>query len=269
METLPKLQEYVNLITQLFAQFEQQRLANKEWKQGRPFTYTEQVFIVFFLLMQFRKIYEFKAQYRWLVTHDDMLELLGWATAPHRTTISRRYKALYETIQDFTLFISEYATEVDSEQFSRQHLLEDKSLFKAAGTVWHQSDRKNGHIPEKLRNLDTDATWSKSGYHGWVYGYGLHLTCNQHGFPCLIQVETASVSESEIIDLKATIILNEIQPETLAADNGYFQAMRIRNWAKRGAHSSHPCYQMGQGPLCQGLSSIYQTAYSSRTFMAT
>ncbi len=35
-----------------------------------------------------------------------------------------------------------------------------------------------GRIPEKLRHLDADATWSKSTYHGWVYGYGIHLTGN-------------------------------------------------------------------------------------------
>jgi hypothetical protein len=53
-----------------------------------------------------------------------------------------------------------------------------------------------------LRNLDRDATWSKSGYHGWVYGYSLHLSCNRAGFPKLAQVETASVDESAVFEQK-------------------------------------------------------------------
>lgn len=66
---------------------------------------------------------------------------------------------LYEVMQAFVLFIGQYASSLD-EQFSTAHLVEDKSLFKALGAVWHQSDRQEGRIPEKLRKLDTDASWS-------------------------------------------------------------------------------------------------------------
>lgn len=246
METVPTLTDYVNLIIQLFRQFEQYRQAKGESKHGAPFTYAEEMFIIFFLLMQFRSIHHFKAQHRWLTRHPEILELLGWAKVPHRTTISRRYKDLYETLQEFVQFISDYAVDLD-ECFSREHLLEDKSLFKALGPVWHQSDRKENRIPEKLRHLDTDATWSKSGYHGWVYGFGLHMTCNDAAFPCLIQVETASVSESEVIDQKAPILLEAIQPTTLSADNSYAKASRIRKWAKQGVTLLSPAYKWVNG----------------------
>lgn len=246
MEAIPTLTDYVTLIIQLFRQFEQDRQAKGKGKQGAPFTYAEEMFIIFFLLMQFRRLYQFKAQHRWLSRHPEMLELLGWAQVPHRTTISRRYKELYETVQDFVLFISAYASELDA-CFSREHLVEDKSLFKALGSVWHQSDRKEGRIPEKLRHLDTDATWSKSGYHGWVYGYGLHMTCNDAAFPCLLQVETASVSETEVIDQKAPILLAQIQPATLSGDNSYAKASRIRNWAKQGVALLSPAYNWVNG----------------------
>lgn len=246
MEAIPTLSDYVTLIIQLFRQFEQYRKANGNSKQGAPFTYTEEMFIIFFLLMQFRRIHQFKAQHRWLTRHPEMLKLLGWAQVPHRTTISRRYKDLYETVQEFVLFISEYASELD-ECFSREHLVEDKSLFKALGPVWHQSDRREGRIPEKLRHLDTDATWSKSGYHGWVYGFGLHVTCNDAAFPCLLQVETAAVSEAEVIEQKAPILLEQIQPATLSGDNSYAKASRIRQWAKRGVILLSPAYNWLHG----------------------
>ena len=164
--------------------------------------------------------------------------------------MSRRYKRLYAVVQEFILFIAQYAPEL-SERLSQAHLVEDKSLFKALGPVWHQSDRKAGRIPEKLRNLDTDATWSKSAYHGWVYGYGLHMTCNEEAFPVMIQVETATVSESEVLDEKAPVILERLLPQTLAADNAYTKAMRIRKWAKRGVALLTPALKWTKGRFAQ------------------
>ena len=70
----------------------------------------------------------------------------------------------------------------------------------------HPQYRKANRVPERLRRLDTDASWSKSAYHGWVYGYGVHLTCSLAGFPKLVQVETGSVSESQVIDEKEAIL---------------------------------------------------------------
>lgn len=250
MAETPVLTDYVSLIITLFGLFKQYRSERQGPKPGRPFTYTEETFIIFFMLMQFRQIYAFKAQWRWLNKHPDVLEMLAWATVPDRTTISRRYKALYAVVQEFVLFIGEYAPKLDK-QFSQAHLVEDQSLFKALGPVWHQSDRKEGRIPEKLRKLDTDATWSKSGYHGWVYGYGLHATCNENAFPAMLQVETAAVSESEVLDHKEAVILERLQPQTLAADNAYTKAMRIRRWAQRGVALLTPALKWVKGRFAQ------------------
>lgn len=249
MAEAPSLTDYVSLIISLFELFKQYR-REQEAKPGRPFTYAEEMFIIFFLLMQFRQIHTFKAQWRWLTKHPDILELLGWTSVPHRTTMSRRDKALYEVVQEFVLFIGQYAPELD-EQFSQSHLVEDKSLFKALGPVWHQSDRQAGRIPEKLRKLDTDATWSKSGYHGWVYGYGLHITCNEEAFPATVQVETAAVSESEVLDQKAETILAKLQPQTLAADDAYTKATRLRRWAQRGVTLLTPALTWLNGRFAQ------------------
>ena len=144
---------------------------------------------------------------------------------------ARRYKALYEVIEALVLFIGQYAADL-SEQFNLTHLVADKSLFKAQGPVWHQVDRKAKKVPKHLRNLDTDATWSKSGYHGWVYGYGLHIICTQDAFPTLMTVQSASVSESFVIDKKASEVLTHLSPQTLTADDAYTQSGRIRRWAK-------------------------------------
>ena len=72
------------------------------------------------------------------------------------------------------------------------------------------------------------ASWRKSAYHGWVYGYSLHLSCNRAGFPKLAQIETASISESEVLEQKQAALFAFL-PEAIVGDNAYFKALRIRS----------------------------------------
>jgi hypothetical protein len=53
----------------------------------------------------------------------------------------------------------------------------DGRMYEALGPKWHQKQRKAGVIPRRLRNLDEESAWSKSGYRGWVQGYRLVLQC--------------------------------------------------------------------------------------------
>jgi hypothetical protein len=114
--------------------------------------------IVFFLMMHQHRLFHFKAQHRWLKRHREMDKVFGFTKGPHRSTLSRRYKTLYPIVKDFIAFVGQYAEDLDP-RFTSQNLYTDKSLFKAQGLVWHQADRKAGRIPEKLRHLDTDASW--------------------------------------------------------------------------------------------------------------
>ena len=241
---MPTLTDYVQTLFTLFDHFMQAQTPTR--KRGGSFLYANKTLIVFFIMMQFRSIFAFKAQHRWLERHPELWPLLALKALPHRTTLSRRYKKLYQTLQDFLAFLADYATDLDP-VFSNQHLVEDKSLFRALGPVWHQRDRKAGRIPAKLRHLDTDATWSKSAYQGWVYGYGVHVTCNEAAFPTLVQVETASVSEGGVLDGKAAYLFNVICPETLSGDNGYAKATRIRSWARHGVALITPAVKWVKG----------------------
>lgn len=246
----PAFANYVDLIFTLFALFLQQQSVRPH--RGHPFAYSHLTFIVFFTIMQFRRITPFKAQHRWRLTHPDWQQVLGFAGVPHRTTLSRRYKRLYPVLQDFIAFLGQYAEDLDP-AFESRALYEDKSLFKAQGPLWHQSDRLAGHIPAGLRHLDTDATWSKSAYHGWVYGYGLHVTNNRIGFPQLVQVETAAVAESQVLDAKEAHILYVLAPNTLTTDDSYTQARRVRRWAQAGVVLLTPALKWTTGR--------YATAY--------
>ena len=240
----PTFADYVELLFTLFERFWHHEAARSH--RGRPFVYQHKALIVFFVVMQQRRIFHFKAQHRWLQHHPDLRQHMGLHMVPNRTTLSRRYKDLYPVLQDFIAFLGQYAEDLDP-QFTSQDLYTDKSLFKAQGPVWHQSDRQAGRIPEKLRHLDTDASWSKSGYHGWVYGYGLHLVDNRVGFPKWVQIETAAVAESDIIDQQAPHLIRHFRPETVTTDNSYAKARRIRQWAQQGVVLLSPAVKWVKG----------------------
>lgn len=242
----PRLADYVHRLCTLFERFVQ---THPSYESGL-YTYDNQRMVVLFVFFQFRRIWHFKAQHRWLEKHPEIVKWLGWERVPHRTTLSRRYKQSYTVVQAFVQFIGQDAAALDT-RLRPSHLVEDKSLFKAAGPVWHQSDRKAGRIPAKLRNLDTDASWTKSGYHGWVYGYGLHLTCNEDAFPALLQVETGAVAETTVLNDKEPCLLQQLQPTTLTADNSYAQAMRIRRWASAGVALLTPATKWRMGRYAQ------------------
>ena len=259
----PTLTDYVNMLCNLIDRFMAHHLefANKEIY----YTYKHKVLIVFFMLMQFRGIYQFKAQRRWLENHPKELEIIGFGTIPHRSTLSRRYKQAYPLINELIAFIGKDLQQLD-EAFAHELLFEDKSLFKAKGPVWHQSDRQENHIPAKLRNLDKDAAWGKSGYQGWVYGYGLHMTNNQCAFPKLVVVESANISEKEVVKDKEQHILSRLKPIFFTTDNGYFSAMRIRNWAKKGVALITPAVKWVKGKYAKAYHLFIEKPYIKELF---
>ncbi len=60
----------------------------------------------------------------------------------------------------------------------------DSTVLRANGGVWHKKDREHGSVPHT--SMDTEAAWTKSGWHGWVYGWTLHLRSPRSrasGFP--------------------------------------------------------------------------------------
>jgi hypothetical protein len=239
----PARADYVRVYFTLFTNFQQER--EQVVHYGHPFEYADQVLIVLFTMLSVRRITSFKAQHRWLMHHLHIAIPLGFEQIPHRITLSRRYKALYPILQAFIAFVGRWA-ETLQPQFGSRVLIEDASLFKAHGPVWHQSDRLVGRVPEKLRNLDQEASWRKSAYHGWVYGYSLHLTCNRSGFPKLAQVETASIAESQVLEQKKETLF-ALDPQALAADNAYFKAMRVRQWAAEGVILLTPAAKWQKG----------------------
>lgn len=226
----PNKDDYITFLLNRVDEFQNAQPKTKQ--QGHPFDYEDRSLICFFATMILKRCFAFKAMNRWLKCNPDEALKFGFSDIPSRSTLSRRFKALYEVIKQFVKFIGQWSSPL-GEEFQTEVIYEDKSLFKAKGSIWHKTDMQNNHIPEKLRDLDTEATWSKSAYHGWVYGYGLHTTCTSSGFPVLFEADTASVSEHEVIELKEEDILS-MNTGYLVADDGYTDFDKIRDYAQKG-----------------------------------
>jgi hypothetical protein len=95
----------------------------------------------------------------------------------------------------------------------------DSTVLRAHGGVWHKKDREAGVVPHT--SIDTEAHWTKSGWHGWVYGWKLHLVTTAAGvwLPLAAALTPANVDDAEM----ALVLLDEVPAEVrfLLGDQHY------------------------------------------------
>ena len=74
----------------------------------------------------------------------------------------------------------------------------DSTVLRARGGVWHKKDREAGIVP--YTSIDTEAHWTKSGWHGWVYGWKLHIvtTVAAVWIPLAAELTAANAADNEI-----------------------------------------------------------------------
>jgi hypothetical protein len=74
----------------------------------------------------------------------------------------------------------------------------DSTVLRARGGVWHKKDREAGVVPHT--SIDTEAHWTKSGWHGWVYGWKLHIitTVAAVWIPLAAELTAANAADSEV-----------------------------------------------------------------------
>jgi len=73
----------------------------------------------------------------------------------------------------------------------------DSTVLRARGGVWHKKHRDAGVVPHS--SIDTEAGWTKSGWHGWVYGWKLHLVTTVAGvwIPLAAELTPATTADNE------------------------------------------------------------------------
>jgi hypothetical protein len=74
----------------------------------------------------------------------------------------------------------------------------DSTTLAACGGVWHKKHREQGVVPHT--RIDTEAHWTKSGWHGWVYGWKLHLATSGAGvwIPLAATLTPANTADNEM-----------------------------------------------------------------------
>jgi hypothetical protein len=84
----------------------------------------------------------------------------------------------------------------------------DSTILRARGGVWHKKDREAGIVPHT--SIDTEAHWTKSGWHGWVYGWKLHLVTPVAAvwIPLAAELTPANTADNE----PAPRLLDEVPP---------------------------------------------------------
>ncbi|HEV7376935.1 MAG TPA: hypothetical protein VGN95_19620 [Pyrinomonadaceae bacterium] len=111
----------------------------------------------------------------------------------------------------------------------------DGRMYEARGPKWHKQDRQAGRIPPRLRNVDTQSAWFKSGYRGWVQGYRLVLQglVFPHPVPLFATWQPNSRGEATIM---AEALCEKQMPITsvLLGDTTFGSAALTKAYAEQG-----------------------------------
>jgi len=173
--------------------------------RGRPKVYSDRLFLKALMIMMIKhlsKVYEFlcvleqptaeMCTLRRLLTTED-------GRFPSRRTFERRLKSMPETLPAQIACLGRKLVE-SIEPWARcgRAAALDSTLLRARGGVWHKKDREKGEVPHT--SIDTQAHWGKSGWHGWVYGWKLHIACTVAGvwIPLAARLTPANAADSGV-----------------------------------------------------------------------
>jgi len=172
-------------------------------KRGRPVMYPEKLFLKALLIMivkHLHKVHELLSvlneptfemqQVRSLLTENGRY--------PTRRTWERRLKGLPASLPAQIGCFGRYLVELIAPWAScGRAVAVDSTVLRSNGGVWHKKDREKGEVPHS--SIDTEAHWTKSGWHGWVYGWKLHIACAVASvwIPLSAQLTSANEADNE------------------------------------------------------------------------
>jgi hypothetical protein len=145
--------------------------------RGRPYLYSEKLFMKALVIMIVRRLHrvgELLAVLEEPTSEMRMVRelLCEEGRFPSRRTFQRRLKALPATLPEQIGCLGRHLVGLLGpwEKTGRAVAL-DSTTLRAKGGVWHKKDKEAGRVPHS--SIDTEAGWTKSGWHGWVYGWKL------------------------------------------------------------------------------------------------
>ena len=193
-----------------------------------PQIYADRSILKLFLYALIRRITSFKLLAKILLEKPELRQVCNLKTAPHRTTLSRRFKSLP---QPLALLLDQLTSQAQKQDLIDPSITStDSTLMKANGNLWHKKNRDAGELPT-CGNVDTDAHWGKSGCKGWTFGYAMFslVTCGPQGivWPIESVLHPANAKDAPVFKKE---LLMHLPSETklLLADTG-FDDQRLAN----------------------------------------
>lgn len=171
---------------------------------GRPIFYSDRLFLKALLIMIVRRLHKVGELLAVLEEPTPQMRTVRSLLSekgrfPSRRTFERRLKALPETLPEQIGSLGRHLVALLRPWASSGRAVAlDSTLLEAKGGVWHKKDREKGEVPHT--SIDTEAHWGRSGWHGWVYGWKLHLATTVAGvwIPLAARLTPANEADSRI-----------------------------------------------------------------------
>jgi hypothetical protein len=204
--------------------------------RGRPIFYSEKLFMKALVIMIVRRLHKVGELLAVLEEGSAQMQevrqlLFEGGRFPSRRTFQRRLKALPNSLPDQIGCLGRYLVEVLKPWESRGRAVAiDSTTLQAKGGVWHKKDKEAGVVPHT--SIDTEAGWTKSGWHGWVYGLKLHLAITVAGMwiPLSARLSPADVADNQI----APLLIEELPEEArFVLGDTHYNAENVRDKCER------------------------------------
>lgn len=207
--------------------------------RGRPPVYPDRLFLKALVIMIVRRLHKVNEFVAVLAEPtSEMHRLRGLLTDtrgrfPSRRTWERRLAAIPDTLPAQIGCLGRHLVELlEPWADCARAAAIDSTVLRARGGVWHKKDREAGVVPHT--SIDTDAHWTKSGWHGWVYGWKLHLVCTaaRVWIPLAADLTPANAADNE----EAPALIRELPVELrfLVGDQHYGDPDLEELCARRG-----------------------------------
>lgn len=210
-------------------------------RRGRPRVYEDTLFLKALVIMVLRRLTS--AHELWQTLHEPTWEMATLRSLlscqgrfPCRRTWERRLANLPQTLPGQIATLGRFLVEVlDPFAASGRAAALDSTLLRAfGGFVWHKKDKDQGVVPH--RGIDIEAGWTKSGHHGWVYGWKLHLSvsCGAVWIPLSAHLTPANCADNEV----APQLLDELSPQVrFVLGDTHYNAPNVRQRCELGGQT--------------------------------
>ena len=183
--------------------------------RGHPQVYPERLFLkalVIMIVRHLHKVHELLSVLEQPTAEMQTLRglLMVNGRYPARRTWERRLKGLPESLPAQIGCFGRYLVAlIQPWADCGRAAAMDSTVLRANGGVWHKKDRENGVVPHS--SIDTQAHWTKSGWHGWVYGWKLHVVAVVAAIwiPLAANLTSANEADNEV----APALIWELPPE--------------------------------------------------------